>query len=88
MNDDLAELTQYLAQQGNLSHGTARRLVADVLAQHQETLEALVARRHRELAAQGLKNNAIFAAIAEELPHRLVLAPRLSTRQIRRLIYG
>ena len=47
-----------------------------------------VRRRHRELAARGLTNDRIFAAIAAELPARLFPAPGLSVRQLRRLVYG
>ena len=48
----------------------------------------VVRRRHRELAARGLTNDQIFAAIAAELPVRLFPAPGLSARQLRRLVYG
>jgi hypothetical protein len=47
-----------------------------------------VRRRHRELAARGLTNDRIFAAVGDELPARLFPAPPLSTRQLRRLVYG
>jgi hypothetical protein len=47
-----------------------------------------VRRRHRELAARGLTNDRIFAAIATELSERLFPAPSLSSRQLRRLVYG
>ena len=88
MNDDLSDLTRSLAEQGHQSRSTAQRLVDEVLAHFREPLEDYVARRHRELVAQDLKNDAIYALIAEELRTRLVAAPQLSARQIRRLIYG
>jgi hypothetical protein len=47
-----------------------------------------VQRRHRELAARGLTNDRIFATVGAELSGRLFPAPPLTTRQLRRLVYG
>jgi hypothetical protein len=88
MNDDLADLVAHLSQTTPLSRATAERLVGDVLAHHQETVEQYVARRHGELVAQGFKNEKIFTTLVEELPQRRFAAPQLNVRQIRRLIYG
>lgn len=88
MNDDLADLVAHLSQTMPLSRATAERLIGDVLAHHQETVEQYVARRHGELVAQGFKNEKIFTMLVEELPGRRFAAPQLSIRQVRRLIYG
>ena len=53
-----------------------------------DPLERFVARRHAALQAQGLKNDAIYARLAEEITSRRFPAPSLTARQIRRLIYG
>lgn len=66
----------------------AVRLVEDVVAFHAEPVEAYVRRRHAELKMYGAKNSAIFAQISTELSDRVVAAPRLTERQLRRLIYG
>ncbi len=62
--------------------------MADVLAWCAEDTEAFVRRRHREARAQGAGNPEAFERIAQELTTRRVAAPRLSLRQIRRIIYG
>ena len=66
----------------------ARRVVEEVIAAFAEPVETLVRRRHRELQRAGLTNAAIFAAIAEELQCRLVAAPTMTERQLRRAVYG
>ena len=45
-------------------------------------------RRHAELKTHGVRNPEIFARLAEELAHRVVAAPALSERQLRRIVYG
>ncbi|MFC5730350.1 hypothetical protein [Nocardioides vastitatis] len=71
-----------------LSDSEASRLVEDVLAFHDEPVEEYVRRRHVELRTYGAKNAEIFASLREELRGRVVAAPELSERQLRRIIYG
>ena len=71
-----------------LSETEAARVVEDVIAFHQEPVEAYVRRRHAELKTYGAKNEQIFAQLREELAARVVAAPDLSERQLRRIIYG
>ncbi len=85
---NLEELIDYLGRTHGLSERTAQRLVDEVLSYCQETVEEFIRRRHRELQALDLKNEAIFAEIAAELSTRRFCAPPLTERQIRRLIYG
>jgi hypothetical protein len=82
------ELVEHLTQTSPLSRGEAERVVAEVLGYFSEPADAFVRRRHRELKAQGLRNEQAFARIAAELPLRRVAPPRLSLRQIRRIVYG
>jgi hypothetical protein len=63
-------------------------VVAEVLAYFSETTADYVRRRHAELQSRGLTNEQIFTRIAEELPGRRVVAPELSARQLRRIVYG
>ena len=53
-----------------------------------EDLKSWILRRHGELQRQGLRNREIYERIAEEGARILVRPPRLSERQIRRMIYG
>lgn len=78
----------HLVRSTPLQRGEAARVVLDVLAYFDETSEEYVRRRHRELRSKGLTNEAIFQRIAAELPHRAVAPPRLSLRQLRRIVYG
>ena len=83
-----AVLVAHLVRSTPLSEGEADRVVAEVLAWFAEPVAAFVQRRHRELAARGLTNDRIFAAIATELTERLFPPPPLTSRQLRRLVYG
>lgn len=82
------DLIDHLTRTTPLQRGEAARVVLDVLAYYDETTEEFVRRRHRELRGRGLVNDEIFRRISEELPHRAVAPPRLSLRQLRRLVYG
>jgi hypothetical protein len=83
-----AELTNRVAASTGISAGEAARVVADVLAWYREPAEDFVRRRHAYYQTYGKKNNEIFALIAAELAGRVVAAPELSERQLRRIIYG
>ena len=81
-------LLRHVVATTGLSSAEAARLVGDVLAFHAEPVETYVRRRHAELRTHGARNPEIFARIARELTTRVVAAPDLSERQLRRLIYG
>jgi hypothetical protein len=89
MDDDaLAELLDRIELTTGLDRQQANRVVQDVLAFFGEGTDAFVRRRHGELRRRGLTNTAIYERIGSELASRRVTPPRLSERQIRRLIYG
>ena len=81
-------LVAHLVGSTGLSASEAARVVEDVVAFHAEPVEAFVRRRHGELKTYGAKNPEIFARIADELASRVVAAPPLTERQLRRLVYG
>jgi hypothetical protein len=83
-----AELVKRVSASTGLSAGEAARVVADVLGWYREPVEDYVRRRHAQLRMYGKRNNEIFAVIAAELRGRLVAAPGLSARQLRRIVYG
>jgi len=87
-HDDIAPLIEHLSTSSALSAAQSRRVIEDVLAYFSETVEDYVARRHAELQRRGVRNDAIFAALAAELNHRRFAPAPLTQRQIRRLIYG
>ena len=87
-DDDLSELLAHLGRVSRLSDGEIAKIVGETLDYFAESVEQFVARRHAELQADELKNDAIFARIQAELRARRFAAPVLSERQIRRLVYG
>ena len=82
-----ALVTHVVATTG-LTPAEAARLIGDVVAFHAEPVEDVVRRRHAQLKTYGAKNPEIFARIAAELADRVVAAPSLSERQLRRIVYG
>lgn len=85
---DERELVGHLVATTGLSESEATRVVEDVVAFLAEPVEDYVRRRHTEMKTYGAKNPQIFAQIATELAGRVVAAPELSERQLRRIVYG
>ena len=86
MSPDPALVAHLVASTG-LSAAEAARVVEDVVAFHHTSVEEYVRRRHAHLKTYGAKNPEIFARIAEELADRVVAAPPLTERQLRRIVY-
>jgi hypothetical protein len=82
------DLVDRVAGSTGLTPAEAARVVDDVLAWYREPVEEFVRRRHAHHRLYGKRNPEIFALIADELAGRLVSAPPLSQRQLRRIIYG
>jgi hypothetical protein len=82
------DLVDRVAGSTGLTPAEAARVVDDVLAWYREPVEEFVRRRHAHHRLYGKRNPEIFALIAAELGDRLVAAPPLSQRQLRRIIYG
>jgi hypothetical protein len=82
------DLAGYLAASTGLPHPTASRVVNDVNAYYDETVEEFVRRRHAELRRKSHKNDEIWPLIMAELTQRRFAARDLTERQLRRMIYG
>jgi hypothetical protein len=82
------DLVARVADSAGLSEAEAARVIGDVLAHYAEPVEDYVRRRHTTLQLRGIRNPEIYRTIADELARRLVAAPALSERQLRRIIYG
>ena len=82
------DLVDRVADSTGLTPAEAARVVEDVLAWYREPVEEYVRRRHAYHQLYGKRNPEIFTLIADELADRLVAAPPLSQRQLRRIIYG
>ena len=81
-------LVEHLSRTTRLTRPEATHIIDEVLAFFDVDVEAYVQERHRQLKRDGLKNEAIYALISDELKSRRFAAPQLTERQIRRLIYG
>ncbi|MFK7995884.1 MAG: hypothetical protein AB8B87_17240 [Granulosicoccus sp.] len=82
------QLIEHLVRHSGLSSSQAIRLINEIVAFYSETPQLYIRRRHSELQKSGLANELIYSIIAEELgQHRFASEP-LTTRQIRRAIYG
>lgn len=82
------ELVERVVASTGLTAAEASRLIEDVVAFHAEPVEEYVRRRHAHLKAYGARNAEIFTRIAAELGDRVVAAPALTERQLRRIVYG
>jgi hypothetical protein len=82
------DLIDRVAATAGLTPAEAARVIEDVLAWYREPVEDYVRRRHAHHQLYGCRNPEIFALIADELAHRLVAAPSLTERQLRRIVYG
>jgi hypothetical protein len=83
-----SELVDRVASSTGLTPAEAARVVDDVVAWYREPVEDFVRRRHTQHRLHGKRNPEIFALIEGELAGRLVAAPSLSQRQLRRIVYG
>lgn len=82
------ELVERVAATTGLSVDEAQRVVGDVIAYFREPAEDFVRRRHADQQTVGLKNADIFSHLQAELAERVVSAPTLSERQLRRIVYS
>lgn len=86
MSDNVL-LSRVTASTG-LSPADAARVIDDVIVYFAEPVEGFVRRRHADLRTFGMRNPEIFAQLTAELATRVVAAPALSERQLRRIVYG
>ncbi len=82
------DVVEHITASTGLSAGDAARVVDDVLAYYAEPTEDFVRRRHRYYRSHGVRNPVAFGLISAELSSRVVAAPHLTERQLRRIIYG
>lgn len=82
------EIVDRVVASTGLTPAEAERVIGDVVAWYDEPVEDYVRRRHAHLQLYGTRNAEAFEVIAKELRERVVAAPELSERQLRRIIYG
>jgi hypothetical protein len=82
------ERLRYLEEKYGLDREEFGSLLEELWAFTDETAEDFVRRRHGELQRGGLRNEAIYRALAAETAAGRFRGPELSLRQVRRIIYG
>jgi hypothetical protein len=82
------DLVRRIADSLGITGGEAERVIGEVIAYYQEPVEAFIRRRHAACKLRGMTNEQIYPLVAAELATRVVAAPTLSERQIRRIIYS
>ena len=86
---DVQPLVDHLCLSSDLDAEQARKIIDEVIAYFSESIDGYVRRRHLELKQEnGLNNPQIFETIEAEMPQLVFAAPKLTQRQIRRIIYG
>jgi hypothetical protein len=82
------EQRRYIVERYALDGHELDLLLGDLWSFTNESPEAYVTRRHRELQRELWPNEAIFKRLAEELSMGRFASPPRTIRQIRRIIYG
>lgn len=81
-------LINHLRRHSTLSETEALKIIEEIIAFYNETPQSFIRRRHYELQKSGMANAAIYTQIGHEIQgHRFISEP-MTTRQIRRAIYG
>lgn len=87
-HDVPTDLINHLCRSSRLNAQEAEQVVREVMAFFKDTPDAFLRSRHQELQSMGYGNAAIFEQLQQELEQRRFAATALTTRQIRRAIYG
>lgn len=82
------DFIQYLLSTYSMDKKELYRLLDDLLNAYSESVDSYIQNRHLELQKNGIKNAEIFEMIQEEITLRRFPGPKLTVRQIRRVIYG
>ena len=85
---NISNLSQHLLDTFDLDKEELHRLFDDILSYFDSTIEEYIQIRHLDLKALGLKNEEIYRKLQQEIERMRFKAPKLSLRQIRRIIYG
>jgi len=82
------ELVDHLCRNSRLTAQEASRVIDEVLAFFGDTPDAFLRQRHQELQTLGYSNSDIYGTLQIELQTRRFSCKPMTTRQIRRAIYG
>lgn len=82
------QFEQHLLSSYSLGKVELYRLLDDLSGAFDESVESYIQKRHLALQKEGKKNAFIYEVIQRELKTHRFIAPELSIRQIRRVIYG
>lgn len=82
------QFRQHLLRSFPLSESDLNRFLVELAEYYSGTVEEYVRLRHLQLQKQGMRNKAIYDTILHELDEVRFRSEPLTTRQIRRMIYG
>lgn len=82
------ELIDHLCRNSKLTASEAQHVALEIMAYYSDTAEQFIRQRHQELQARGRSNQDIFSTLQHELAQRRFRSKPMTTRQIRRAIYG
>jgi len=83
-----AEFKTYLVSAYPISGDDFDRIIEEFNGFYDVTLNDYIQNRHLELKSDEKKNEEIYELLIEEIKGMRFKAPGLTTRQVRRIIYG
>jgi len=87
-NQPPKDLTNHLTAISGLQPPAITRILQEIFAYFDESVEEFILRRHTSLQEIGYTNVEIYNQISTELANHRFPPPTLTQRQIRRIIYG
>ncbi len=85
LNDDFLN---YLLANHSIEKKELIRLLDDISGALDSTVQDYIQERHFTLQKEGKRNSEIYSQLQKEIKNLRFVAPDLSVRQIRRIIYG
>ena len=82
------QFKNYLLSAYPIDESLLNHLVEDLGDYFSKDPKEFISQRHQQLHLEGMKNEQIYKVIQKELQERRFSGPMLTTRQIRRAIYG
>lgn len=82
------DFEKYLLSSYQILEKDLYRLIDDLTGTFNDSVEMFVQKRHFSLQKEGKRNKEIYTILQDEVKSQRFIAPELSQRQIRRMIYG
>ncbi len=83
-----SDFKEHLASAHRIPERDFDRIMEEVNSYYDISVNEYIQTRHQQLKSDGSKNEEIYQQILREIEERRFTAPRLTVRQVRRIIYG